>query len=38
MEAGICFTASADRDQKENFQPVEGEEVLTKIRALSLTS
>ncbi len=32
------FTASSDRNEKENFQAVNGEEVLTKIRDLSLTS
>src|SRR6266849_3950027 len=34
----LGFTASSDRNEKENFQAVNGEEVLTKIRDLSLTS
>ncbi len=38
IEGEVGFTASSDRDRKENFQPVEGEEVLGKIRELSLTS
>jgi hypothetical protein len=38
IEGQVGFTASSDRNKKENFLPVEGEEVLSKIRELSLTS
>jgi hypothetical protein len=38
IEGQVGFTASSDRNKKENFQPVESEEVLSKIRELSLTS
>ncbi len=38
IEGEVGFTASSDRNKKENFQPVGGEEVLGKIRGLSLTS
>ena len=38
IEGQVGFTASSDRNQKENFQPVDGEEVLKKIRGLALTS
>jgi hypothetical protein len=38
IEGQVGFTASSDVHQKENFQPVDGEEVLGKIRALPLTS
>jgi hypothetical protein len=38
IEGQVGFTASSDRKQKENFQPVDGEEVLGKIRSMSLTS
>jgi hypothetical protein len=38
IEAQVGLTVVSDRYQKENFQPVEGEEVLKKIRALNLTS
>jgi hypothetical protein len=38
IEGEVGFTASSDVNRKENFEPVEGEEVLTKIRGLSLTS
>ena len=32
------FTAASDKNKKENFQPVDGEEVLKKIRDIPLTS
>jgi len=38
IEAQVGLTVVSDRHQKENFQPVEGEGVLKKIRGLSLTS
>jgi len=38
IEGQVAYTFSSDKNQKENFQPVEGEEVLKKIRGLSLTS
>ncbi len=38
IEGEVGFTASSDRSRKENFQPVDREEVLTKIRGLSLSS
>jgi hypothetical protein len=36
IEGQVGFTASFDRNKKENFLPVKGEEVLGKIRELSL--
>jgi hypothetical protein len=38
IEGQVAFTASSDKTQKENFQPVDGEEVLGKIRGFELTS
>jgi Chaperone of endosialidase len=38
IEGQIAFTASSDKTQKENFQPVDGEEVLGKIRGFELSS
>jgi len=38
IEGQVGFTSSSDVNQKENFEPVEGEEVLGKIRGLNLTS
>ena len=38
IEGQVAFTASSDRTQKENFQPVDGEEVLEKIRGFELSS
>jgi hypothetical protein len=35
---GPPYSVVSDRNAKENFRPVEGEEVLTKIRRISLTS
>ena len=34
----MAFTAVSDKIQKENFQPVDGEEVLGKIRGFELSS
>jgi hypothetical protein len=34
----VAFTASSDKTKKENFKPVDGEEVLKKIRDFELTS
>jgi hypothetical protein len=38
IEGQVAFTASSDKTKKENFQPVDGEEVLQKIRGFDLTS
>jgi trimeric autotransporter adhesin len=38
IEGQVAFTASSDKTQKENFQPVDGEEVLGKIRGLEVSS
>jgi hypothetical protein len=38
IEAQVGLTVISDRHQKENFQPVDDEEVLKKIRGLSLSS
>ncbi len=38
IEGQVGFTASSDRNKKENLQPVDGENVLTKIRGLTLSS
>src|SRR5262249_3909342 len=38
IEGQVAFTASSDKTQKENVQPVDGEEVLGKIRGFELTS
>ncbi len=38
IEGEVGFTASSDRNKKENLKPVDGEEVLGKIRGLSLSS
>ena len=38
IEGQVAFTASSDKTQKENFQPVDGEEVLGKIRGFELSS
>jgi hypothetical protein len=34
----VAFTASSDKTQKENLKPVDGEEVLGKIRGFELSS
>ena len=38
IEGQVAFTASSDKTKKGNFQPVDGEEVLGKIRGFELTS
>jgi Chaperone of endosialidase len=38
IEGQVAFTFPSDRNMKENFQPVDGEEVLRKIRQFNLTS
>jgi hypothetical protein len=38
IEGQVAFTASSDKTKKENFKPVEGEEVLGKIRSFELSS
>jgi endosialidase-like protein len=38
IEGEVPFTFSSDMTKKENFQPVDGEEVLRKLSGLSLTS
>ena len=38
IEGQVGFTASSDKTKKENFQPVDGEAVLGKIRGFELSS
>jgi hypothetical protein len=38
IEGQVPFTSSSDKTTKENFRPVDGEEVLAKIRGFALTS
>ena len=38
IEGQVPYTFISDKNQKENFQPVEGEQVLRKISGLNLTS
>jgi len=38
LESQVGLTVVSDKTQKENFQPVDGEEVLAKIRGFELTS
>ena len=38
IEGQVAYTFSSDRNKKENFQSVDGEEVLRKIRQFNLTS
>jgi hypothetical protein len=38
IEGQVAFTSISDKTQKENFQPVDGEEVLGKIRGFELSS
>jgi hypothetical protein len=38
IEGEVAFTAVSDKTKKENFQPVDGEEVLGKIRGFELSS
>jgi endosialidase-like protein len=38
IEGQVPYTWTSDRNKKENFHPVNGDEVLTKLRGLSMTS
>src|SRR5215813_6242522 len=38
IEGKVAFTAVSDKTKKENFEPVDGEAVLRKIRGLELSS
>jgi hypothetical protein len=38
IEGQVAFTAVSDRNQKENFKPVDGEEVLEKLREIPVQS
>src|SRR5262245_42409383 len=38
IEGQVAFTFPSEKTQKENFQPVDGEEVLGKISGLELSS
>jgi hypothetical protein len=38
IEGNVPYTFTSDRNQKENFRPVDGEQVLRKIGGLNLTS
>jgi hypothetical protein len=38
IQGQVPYTYTSDMNQKENFQPVDGEQVLSKIRGLRLTS
>jgi Chaperone of endosialidase len=38
IEGKVDFTFTSDKNKKENFQPVDGEEVLRKLRGLTVTS
>ncbi len=38
IQGQVAYTFTSDRNQKENFLPVDGEAVLQKIRSLSLSS
>ncbi len=38
IEGQVAYTYTSDKSQKENFNPVDGEDVLRKIRQLNLTS
>ncbi len=38
IEGQVAFTSVSDRNQKENFKPVDGEEVLEKIREIPVQS
>ena len=38
IEGQVAFTFPSDKTQKENFQPMDGEEVLGKIRGFELSS
>ena len=38
IEAQVALTVISDKTKKENFQPVDGEEVLSKLRSLEIPS
>jgi hypothetical protein len=38
IEGQVAYTFTSDKSQKENYRPVDGDEVLRKIRELGLTS
>jgi Chaperone of endosialidase len=38
VQGPVAYTFTSDRNQKENFLPVDGERILRKIRGLNLTS
>jgi len=38
IEGQVAYTFTSDKNDKENFRPVDGDEVLSKIRGLELTS
>jgi hypothetical protein len=38
LESQVALTVVSDKTKKENFKPVDGEEVLRKIRGFELTS
>ena len=38
IEGQVAYTFTSDKTKKENFKPVDGEEVLEKIRGFELTS
>ena len=38
IEGQVAYTFTSDKNDKENFRPVDGDEVLRKIRGLDLTS
>jgi hypothetical protein len=38
IEGSVAYTFTSDKNQKENFKPVDGEEILKKIAGLSATS
>ena len=38
IEGQVAYTFTSDKTKKENFRPVDGEEVLKKIRGFELTS
>ena len=38
IEGEVAYTFTSDKAKKENFQPVDGEEVLSKLRSLEISS
>jgi hypothetical protein len=38
IEGQVAYTFTSDKTKKENFQPVDGEQVLKKIRGFEVTS